>query len=209
MTKQILIILMILITFSSCNQTKNLSNSGSSIAQVDTSKMIENQNDSKSASYIDCVRGAAEPIIKKSVFPNSDFKLQADKISGIETVLFDNNDKLIIRNWGCESYCLTFRFETTRFQEDTTNLQFWYKKVALLMSEIEKGLDSPINIDKGTTELINFINKDQPNNYANLKLQTEIDFGGEDIRNYVSIERIQKIDDKKYAIEISYVTGPL
>ena len=77
------------------------------------------------------------------------------------------------------------------------------------MSEIAKGLDSPINIDKGTKELINFIDKDQPNNYANLKLQEEIDFGGEDIRNYVAVDRIQKIDDNKYAIEISYVIGPL
>ena len=43
----------------------------------------------------------------------------------------------------------------------------------------------------------------------NLKLKDEIDFGGEDIREYVTLDRIQKIDDKKYAIEISYITGPL
>ena len=200
---------MILMAFFSCNQTKNKTNSDKSLVQADTIKIIENQKDSETSSETDCVRGAAEPIIIKSVFPNTDFKLQPDKITGIETVVFDNNDRLIIKNWGCESYCLTFRFETTRFQEDTTNLQFWYKKAVLLMSEIANGLDSPINIDKGTKELINFIDKDQPNNYANLKLQEEIDFGGEDIRNYVAVDRIQKIDDNKYAIEISYVIGPL
>ena len=200
---------MILMAFFSCNQTKNKTNSDKSLVQADTIKIIENQKDSETSSEMDCVRGAAEPIIIKSVFPNTDFKLQPDKITGIETVVFDNNDRLIIKNWGCESYCLTFRFETTRFQEDTTNLQFWYKKAVLLMSEIANGLDSPINIDKGTKELINFIDKDQPNNYANLKLQEEIDFGGEDIRNYVAVDRIQKIDDNKYAIEISYVIGPL
>lgn len=200
---------MILMIFFSCNQTKNQTNSDNSLVQADTIKRIENQNDSETPSEMDCVRGAAEPIIKKSVYPNTNFKLQPDKITGIETVVFDNNDRLTIKNWGCESYCLTFRFETTRFQEDTTNLQFWYKKAVLLMSEIVSGLDSPINIDKGTKELINFIDKDQPNNYANLKLHEEIDFGGEDIRDYVAVDRVQKIGDNKYAIEISFVTGPL
>ncbi len=98
MKKHNLIILMILITFLSCNQTKNQNPTYSSLAQADTSKIIESQNDCEKSSEMDCVRGAAEPIIKKSVFPNTDFKLQLDKISGIETVVFDNNDKLIIRN---------------------------------------------------------------------------------------------------------------
>jgi len=79
----------------------------------------------------------------------------------------------------------------------------------LLTSEIVNGLDSPINIDKGTNELMNFIEKDLLNNYANLKLHEEINFGGDDIRNFVTVDRVQKIDDKKYAIEISYVVGPL
>ena len=200
---------MILMTFFSCNQTKNQTNTDNSVVKTDTNQMVENQNNSETSAEMECARGTAEPIIKKTVFPNTNFKLQPDKISGIETVVFDNNDRLTINNWGCESYCLTFRFETTRFQQDTTNLQFWYKKSVLLMTEIVNGLDSPINIDKGTKELNNFIEKDQPNNYTNLKLQEEIDFGGEDIRDYVTVDRIQKINDKKYAIEISYITGPL
>jgi len=209
MKRQILIFFLSFMTFLSCTQPKNQTSSDKSLVQADTINMIENKNDSESLSEKDCVRGVAEPIIKKSVFPNTEFKLQLDKITGIETVVFDNNNRLTIKNWGCESYCLTFRFETTRFQEDTTNLQFWYKKAVLLMSEIVVGLDSPINIEKGTKELINFIDKYQSNNYTNLKLQEEIDFGGDDIRDYVAIDRIQKIDDNKYAIEISFVTGPL
>ena len=69
----------------------------------------------------DCVRGQAEPVIQKEDYPNTTFILQADSLTAIETVTFDNGDKLIIRNWGCEYYVLTFCFETTKFQQDTTN----------------------------------------------------------------------------------------
>jgi len=209
MKKQSLIILIILITSLGCHRSKNQNTADDSPAQTDSSQLVESRNDSGTLSDTNCARGVAEPIVKKSFFPNSDFKLQPDKISGIETVSFSNHDKLTIRNWGCESYCLTFRFETTRFQQDTTNLQFWFKTAVVLMSEVAHGLDSPVNLDEGTKALNNFIDNDQPNQYANLKLQTEIDFGEGEIREYVAVNKVQKMEDKKYAVEITYVIGPL
>lgn len=157
----------------------------------------------------DCVRGVAAPIIVKAVFPKTTFQLQPDKVTAVETVEFDNGDKLTIRNWGCESYVLTFRFETSRFQNDTTNIPFWFKKTVLLLIEIYKGLDAPIDIKKGTDKLINHIDINQQNSYQKLKLGDEIDFGGSDIRNYVKVDRIEKLTKKKFAIEVSFVKGPL
>lgn len=210
MNKLHLTTLILLTIFLGCNQAKSQKSANKSSVQKDTTTEItSNSIDSDSNTQIECVRQGATPIIKKDIFPNSDFKLQSDKITGIETVDFTNGDKLIIKNWGCEYYCLTFRFETSRFQKDTTNLPFWFKKSVLLMSEIFKGLDSPIDIKKGTVSLVNYIDEDQLNNYENLKLGDEIDFGGKDIRNYVSLDKIQKIDNNKYAIEISFVMGPL
>jgi hypothetical protein len=203
------LLIIFLVALYSCQTKKNSSINNESAIISDTSTTIESVNYNSDLAEMDCVRGAAEPIIKKSVFPNSEFVLQPDKITGIETVQFENGDKLIIKNWGCESYCLTFRFETSRFQDDTTNIQFWFKKSVLLMSEIQNGLDCPIDIEKGTHALINFIDNDLPNDYANLKLKNEVDFGGEEIRDYVAIDRIQKINEKVFAVEISYVTGPL
>jgi hypothetical protein len=76
-----------------------------------------------------CVRGQAEPVVKKLVYPNSQFQLQADSLTAIEIVNFSNGDKLIIRNWGCESYILTFRFEASRFWTLKINLGFGLKKL--------------------------------------------------------------------------------
>jgi hypothetical protein len=157
----------------------------------------------------DCVRGQAEPIIKKSVFPKAKFILQSDSLTAIETLDFDNGDKLIIKNWGCEYYTLTFRFETSRFKDDTSNIPYWYKKSVLLVSELNKGIDAPIDIKKGIGKLINHIDLDMLNNYANLKLGQEIDFGGDEIRDFVTVEQIEKLTDKKFAITISFATGPL
>ena len=166
----------------------------------ETPNQIQNKN---------CVRGKAKPIINKTVYPQTAFVLQPDSLSGIETVTFDNGDKLTIKNWGCEYYVLTFRFETSRFQRDTTDLKYWFKTATRLVTEILNGVDAPIDIKKGITQLTNRIDRDQSTDFKNLKLRAEIDFGGNEIRDFVSVDRIEKLTDKKYAVEISFATGPL
>ena len=51
-----------------------------------------------------CERGQAAPIVIKSVYPNTVFKLNDDNYSESETVEFENGYKLIIENGGCEYY---------------------------------------------------------------------------------------------------------
>ena len=77
------------------------------------------------------------------------------------------------------------------------------------MTEILDGVDAPIDIKKGITQLTNRIDSDQSTNFKNLKLRDEIDFGGNEIRDFVLVDRIEKLTDKKYAVEISFATGPL
>ena len=152
----------------------------------------------------DCARGAAEPIFKKAAYPQTTFVLQPDSLTGIETVTFDNGDKLTIKNWGCEYYVLTFRFETSRFRQDTTNLYFWFKSAASLTREVLDGMEAPIDIQKGLDKIVALVDSN-----GTLKLRDEIDFGAGDIRSFVSVDRVEKVTDKKYAVEISFATGPL
>ena len=171
------------------------------IIPTDTQTIIASVKDLRD----DCVRGQAEPIIKKSVFPKTKFILQPDSITAIETIDFDNGDKLIIKNWGCEYYVLTFRFETSRFKADTTAMKYWYVTAYKIMTEMKKGVDAPIDIEKGLQALNGYISK----NGFDLKLQTEINFGGDEIRDFVTVEQIEKLTDKKFALTISFTTGPL
>lgn len=157
----------------------------------------------------DCTRGAAEPILKKSIFPKATFQLLPDKITGIETVQLSNGDQLSIRNWGCESYVLTFRFETVRFQADTSNTLFWYQKTASFMQDITRGIDAPIDIKKGLNSLAYRIKKAQKPGADRLKIGDKIEFEAGDIRQYFTIDRIEKLSDKKYAVEVSFAIGPL
>jgi hypothetical protein len=156
-----------------------------------------------------CVRGAAEPVVKKNMFSKSTFQLQPDKLTGIETVELDNGDKLIIKNWGCEYYSLTFRFETSRFQNEPGNVGFWYKRAVTLMNEIAKGIESPLQLEKATEVIVERIEQDVPNGYKNLKYEDEIDITNDGIREFVNIEGVEQLSDKKFAIKITITRGPL
>lgn len=179
---------------------------------VDSVQLTDNkttETETKQDQSNDCVRGQAEPIIQKADYPNTTFILQADSLTAIETVTFDNGDKLIIRNWGCEYYVLTFRFETTKFQQDTTNLEYWFKAANRLMTSMLSGLNAPIDIKRGLVFLDSYILRDERNKFKNLKLGDEIDFDGSEIRSFITVDRVEKLTDKKYAVTISFATGPL
>ena len=192
-----------------CNPTTN--NQVKSTEQLVPSKrssgtnaqLVGNENQPKQG--IDCGRGQAEPVIQKAHFPNTTFILQPDSITAIETVTFNNGDKLIIRHWGCEYYVLTLCFETARFNADTTALKFWYITTVKLLNEVKYGIDAPIDIDKGTKALNKYISL----HTFDLALQQEIDFGSNDLRSFVTFDRIEKIDDKKFGVMVSFATGPL
>jgi hypothetical protein len=175
--------------------------------QAKTSETLPSGNISikeKQTASTNCARGVAKPIIKKTVYPQTTFVLQSDSLTGIETVIFDNGDNLTIKNWGCEYYVLTFRFETSRLQQDTTSLDYWFKSAASLTTEVLDGLEAPIDIAQGVDKLLAHVN-----NNANLKLRKEIDYGTDNIRSFVSVDRIEKDSDTRYAVEISFATGPL
>jgi len=175
--------------------------------QLTNNKTTETETEQEQSN--DCVRGQAEPVIQKEDYPNTSFILQADSLTAIETVTFDNGDKLIIRNWGCEYYVLTFRFETTKFQQDTTNLEYWFKAANRLMTSMLSGLDAPIDIKRGLVFLDSYILRDEKNKFKNLKLGDQIDFDGSEIRSFVTVDRIEKLTDKNFAVTISFATGPL
>jgi len=156
-----------------------------------------------------CKHGEAKPILKKGSFPKTSFELQSNKSTGIETIHFDNGDKLIIKNWGCDYDALTFRFETNRFHEEPSNAGFWYKRAVTLMNEINKKLEASINVAKGTERLVTQIEEDVPNGYENLKLNEELDFEDGPIRTFVCIDKVEKLDEKRFAVEVTFAKGPL
>lgn len=158
---------------------------------------------------IECTRARAEPIIKKEYYPNSTFDLQADSLTAIEKVQFDNGDKLTIKNWGCEYYDLTFIFETTNFQRDTADLRFWYQASMQLVTSMLAAIDAPIDIKRGLAFLESYYLADEKNNFQNLKLGEELDFGQSIIRSFVVLDRIELINNNEYGVTISFVKGPL
>jgi hypothetical protein len=157
----------------------------------------------------DCPRGAAEPIVKKNVFPDTHFALQADHKTGIETLTLPTGDKLIIKQYGCEYYNLNFRFETSRYEADTTNIAYWSNAALLLLRQASKGLHSPLEISMALEKLSARLENDKTVPGHELAIGEEIDFGGPDPRQYLSLDRITQLPNKQYAVEIQLSYGPI
>lgn len=168
---------------------------------VDASK---NTSSDQVEGNLNCARGQAQSVVKKNIFPNALFKLNDDNRTGTETINLKGGEKLIIRNWGCEYYVLTFRFETERFKRDTTDIRYWLGRTMILMEEIENGLDAPLDIPGGILAFKNLLKEDKE-----YRLGDEVVSREGEIRSFTTFDRVQKINDKKFGIEISYATGPL
>jgi hypothetical protein len=199
-------------TFLSCNNStdkdkrdfKLLSLSKNSDLKLTDNKIVEAKSKEDRLKPSDCVRGTPEPVIKKNVFPKSNFTLQADSLTGIEKVEFDNGDKLTIENAGCEYFSLNFRFESSRFIADTTDTKYWADKALRLIKETEHGIDAPVDLKKGIKAFAKYIAKSKKP-----KLFEETDYGINEIRYFVFLNRIQKINNSKFAIELTFSVGPL
>ncbi|NVN95076.1 MAG: hypothetical protein HXX18_07335 [Bacteroidetes bacterium] len=157
----------------------------------------------------ECIRGEATPILNKAIFPNSHFQLQSDSLTAYETVSLKNGDSLIIHNWGCEYYTLSFSFKTTKFQGDTNNLPYWLNSSYLLMNEIVSGIETPLMplIGDGLKYLKNQLKN--KNNFKDLELGKQLIFDNNEISSFVTLDRIEKNSNNKFTVTISFTTGPL
>jgi hypothetical protein len=211
MTRRIIRTVLTIILLSGCgtkHDDKALTTEDSTTIQeladkeinVDSAEAVDDFDNS------DCTRGQAQSVTKRTVYPNAIFKLNSDKHTGTETVELKNGEKLIINNWGCEYFVLTFRIETERFKADTTNTMYWLDKAAILMNEIQDGIDAPLNIQGGLQAIPLHLASMDSRMY---ELGEEIVFKDDIIRDFVTLDRIQKISDNRFAVEISFATGPL
>jgi len=157
----------------------------------------------------ECPRGIAEPVVNKSVFPDAQFALQPDHRTGIETLTLKDGDKLILKQSGCEYYTLSLTFETSRFAADTADVAYWGDKALLLMRQVAKGIDVPLQVDTALNKLALRLEKDKLGNGIKLAVGEEIDFGGPDPRQYLIIDRVTRLANQRYAIEVSLSYGPI
>jgi hypothetical protein len=157
-----------------------------------------------------CVRATPEPIVKKSVFPNTKFVLK--KIddygqaipNGLETVIFKNGDRLDITNSGCEMFTLNFRFETSQLTGKMKDNKYLYNRSAWLMSQMLPGLKPSLDITGGIAALKKYAAKQ-----INPKIDKEIDYGDREIRSVVRLSQIKQLPNKKVLVEILFYYGPL
>ena len=106
----------------------------------------------------ECFNTVPQRVINASVLPGAEYK-QVD-LMGYEALELPTGDHLLIINWGCESYHLTFRFETSRFGTDTSKVKQWYSILTQLLYVVEPAIDSPVKIQQGIDEIQHYLEQD-------------------------------------------------
>lgn len=78
-----------------------------------------------------CVRGGPEPLFSGQ---SPDVKghefTRTSSHEADESVLFASGDRLVIRNWGCEYFVNTFRFESKSIEGHKSSPPYWHKVAA-------------------------------------------------------------------------------
>ena len=106
----------------------------------------------------DCLMSVPQRVINTQVLPGVLYN-QVD-LMGYEKLDLPTGDRLLIINWGCESYHLTFRFETSRFGIDTSRVKQWYSILTQLLYVIEPAIESPVKIRQGIDEIQRYLKQD-------------------------------------------------
>ncbi|WP_225000378.1 hypothetical protein [Cesiribacter sp. SM1] len=200
--------ILLLVLIAACSQTDKHVDSSISISNTQEVKEPLERTPTTEPTQpeiheFNCVRGAPEASLDLAVYPSRQFML-IESTSATEAVDLNNGDKLIINHGGCEYYVQTYRFETTRWKADTTDLSFWYNKAVQLLSEIEKADQSPIDIKAGMNAIAKYIDQNKE-----MQLAYDLDFADSEIREFVSLDRIEKLDHGKFAVEVTFAIGPL
>ena len=199
---------LLLVQITSCSQTdkqvdSSILNTKNTKAQATPESRQTSDPVQPQISDFNCVRAVPEASLDLAVYPDRSFTL-IDSTSATEAVGLNNGDRLIINHGGCEYFVQTYRFETTRWHSDSTDVLFWYKKALKLLGEIEKADQSPIDMKAGITAMGEYIEQ-----HKEIKLEHEIDFADSEIRHFVTLDRIEQLDQGKFAVEVTFAIGPL
>jgi hypothetical protein len=193
-------LILIVWIFSCHNKQINNPNDKDSINSNQSVK-LDTISDNDSISD-DCVRSIPEPIVIRSKFPNSVFKLK-DRI-GYETLKFNNGDLLEIQNRGCEYYSILFSIKTSRYIADSNDFKGSCEQFICLLDQIKPAIDCSIDIDRAIDAIKTF-----ENNPDSLRFDSEIIIEEGEIREFASVNRIDRISKNESLFEIVISIGPL
>jgi hypothetical protein len=159
---------------------------------------------------VECVRSIPQPIVKKTVFPNTNFALKdIDYVGvvvplGLETVQLSNGDKVIITNSGCENFTLSFQFETSRFTGRVQDTKYWFARSVELMKQLEPGLETSLNLKQGIAMMEKYMMTT-----VNPSIGHEIDYGSPEIRSIVQLADVKQLGNQSFTVKVIFSTGPL
>lgn len=195
---------LLFLAFAACqSRTENVADEQVAYDTVDNLSDTAVHGAGDAVEFVDCPRGTPERIVKASVEPQPTFEFDKAHNVAIETLAFGNGERLVVKNGGCEYFVVSFRFETNRFKADTTDMLYWLDKSATLVSEITEAIDAPLDFNDGV-EMIRRMNGPE----VKYSPGQEIIYAEGEVRKFATLDRVQQIDPRRFAVEVTFTAGP-
>jgi hypothetical protein len=195
---------LLLFLFVSCNLRPYPIENGNTVSKGDTIVEVEDTaSDKYEWTWADAVRGEPEAILDSVTFADRQFK-NINHV-GYESATLPNGDKVSIINKGFEYVILEIHLVTTHYSADTTNLKYWSEAAGELLAQLKEGTKVGYSWQDGIS-----IMKKYYAEYNEAELGKELDFSKLDsYRNYVTFDRISRLQENKFELVITFTVGPL
>jgi hypothetical protein len=168
-------------------------------AEISTGKAVLGEK----AVISDCFNSIPQRVINTNVLPGVDYS-QVD-LMGYEKLYLPTGDHLLIINWGCESYHLTFRFETSRFGTDTSKVKQWYSILTQLLYVIEPAIESPVKIQKGIDEIQSYLKQDT----VPVAFNVPLTIGRDSVFSDMIFERVKILGDTAVRLDATFTISEI
>jgi hypothetical protein len=150
-----------------------------------------------------CLSYIPQRVINATVIPGVEFT-QVD-FTGYEKLDLPTGDRLLVINWGCQTYNLTFRFETSRFGTDTSKIKQWYSILTQLLYVIEPAVESPVKIQQGIDQIHSYLKQDT----VPLAYNTHLNIRNDSILSDMVFEQIKLLGDTAVRLDATFSISSL
>lgn len=131
----------------------------------------------------------------------SDYKFTKEADGALETFTMSNRTAVTVRQHGCQTYALTYQFDTAGIK-DPADVIYWYQKSLALLEEALRLSQPSLNLRQGMLAVRGYLGDrhKQPKMYGLF-----LAYGKQET---VVIESVESLEHRRFRLKITFTSAP-